>query len=357
MVKYCIAVHLPCTAEEYMVLKDDPAYVNFQLAAVGAREVSREITGPDAAGYCTQTILNRPNVSVPRLLRPLLRGKQVEFRDVRRWVAGSHTTTPFSVSLQVSNNISDRVTQRATITVGNVFVDEFGEVETSVNDETTSTTSSDKTTEEKQVTDPAMHSPERIAHRVRVGATGHETCQIICAGEVTVRAGPLSRAAENLTIKQMRAAYGRFPEIVEAWKKEIRDGGVVVTDVITNGNTSNGTAVPEGTRTAGKRSGNRDGDGDCVARLTSPSSSDSCASGDEKPSSDHDHHHHHLFLRTVKRLRLPNLARRGVVLVKGVVATQWQRVDLFGRNAARRVFGDSKPLALPEAPARAAAEE
>ena len=74
MVKYCIVVHLPCTAEEYMILKDDPEYVRYQLGEVGARELSR-VSELGADGFVTQTIVNRPNIAVPRVLRPLLRGK------------------------------------------------------------------------------------------------------------------------------------------------------------------------------------------------------------------------------------------------------------------------------------------
>ena len=73
MVKYCIVVHLPCTAEEYMILKDDPEYVRYQLGEVGARELSR-VSELGADGFVTQTIVNRPNIAVPRVLRPLLRG-------------------------------------------------------------------------------------------------------------------------------------------------------------------------------------------------------------------------------------------------------------------------------------------
>jgi hypothetical protein len=127
MVKYCIAVHLPCTAEEYMVLKDDPEYVRYQLGVVGARELSR-VSELGADGFVTQTIVNRPNIAVPRVLRPLLRGKEIEFRDVRRYRHGTQTAVPFEVDLEVFNSISDRVTQRARIRIKNVEIDRDGAV-------------------------------------------------------------------------------------------------------------------------------------------------------------------------------------------------------------------------------------
>ena len=127
MVKYCIAVHLPCTAEEYMILKDDPDYVRYQLGVVGARELSR-VSELGADGFVTQTIVNRPNIAVPRVLRPLLRGKEIEFRDVRRYRHGTHTAVPFEMELAVLNSISDRVKQRARIRIANVHVDADGAV-------------------------------------------------------------------------------------------------------------------------------------------------------------------------------------------------------------------------------------
>ena len=127
MVKYCIVVHLPCTAEEYMILKDDPEYVRYQLGEVGARELSR-VSELGADGFVTQTIVNRPNIAVPRVLRPLLRGKEIEFRDVRRYRHGTHTAVPFEMELAVFNSISDRVEQRARIRIANVRVDADGAV-------------------------------------------------------------------------------------------------------------------------------------------------------------------------------------------------------------------------------------
>ena len=123
--KYRIVTHLPCTAEEYLVLKDDPEYVAFQLGVVGATEVSRVLKLGDD-GFVTQTIVNRPNVVVPRIVRPLLRGSAIEFKDVRRFRDGTQRTVPFVAELSVSNSISDRVDQRGVITVRNVVVDDTG---------------------------------------------------------------------------------------------------------------------------------------------------------------------------------------------------------------------------------------
>ena len=210
MVKYCIVVHLPCTAEEYMILKDDPEYVRYQLGVVGARELSR-VSELGADGFVTQTIVNRPNIAVPRVLRPLLRGKEIEFQDVRRYRHGTQTAVPFEVDLEVFNSISDRVTQRARIRIANVRVDADGAVRDAREDEGRRA--------EEEAEDPFVSSPARVAERVALNAVGAKTCEIRCVGEVTIRLGPFSRRAEELTVANMRRAYGRFPAIAAEWRR------------------------------------------------------------------------------------------------------------------------------------------
>jgi hypothetical protein len=229
MVKYCIVVHLPCTAEEYMILKDDPEYVRYQLGEVGARELSR-VSELGADGFVTQTIVNRPNIAVPRVLRPLLRGKEIEFRDVRRYRHGTHTAVPFETELAVFNSISDRVEQRARIRIANVHVDADGAVRRDDGDDATSgekkedvagtySEYSESSAYEDNPEDPFVSSPARVAERVALRAVGAKTCEIRCVGEVTIRFGPLSRRAEELTVANMRRAYGRFPAIMAEWRR------------------------------------------------------------------------------------------------------------------------------------------
>ena len=217
MVKYCIVVHLPCTAEEYMILKDDPEYVRYQLGEVGARELSR-VSELGADGFVTQTIVNRPNIAVPRVLRPLLRGKEIEFRDVRRYRHGTHTAVPFETELAVFN--SDRVEQRARIRIANVHVDADGAVR---RDDATSRKKEFVAGEVEEAyedaEDPFVSSPARVAERVALRVLGAKTCEIRCVGEVTIRFGPLSRRAEELTVANMRRAYGRFPAIMAEWRR------------------------------------------------------------------------------------------------------------------------------------------
>ena len=204
MTKYRIVTHLPCTAEEYLVLKDDPEYVAFQLGVVGATEVSRVLhLGDD--GFVTQTIVNRPNVVVPRIVRPLLRGKAIEFKDVRRFRDGTQRTVPFVAQLSVSNSISDRVDQRGVITVRNVVVDTAGALRPAPPPPRDGEGEIDLT------------APDLCASRVATGAVGDRVCEIECVGEVTCRVGPFSRKAEEVVVHNMRGAYGRFPKIMAEW--------------------------------------------------------------------------------------------------------------------------------------------
>ena len=83
MVKYQILTHLPCTAQEYIALKDRPDYKDFQLEIVGAREHSNTRTVED--GWVTQVIINKPDIKFPAMLKPLLRGKEIIFTDKRRY--------------------------------------------------------------------------------------------------------------------------------------------------------------------------------------------------------------------------------------------------------------------------------
>jgi hypothetical protein len=154
------------------------------------------------------------------VLRPLLRGKEIEFRDVRRYRHGTQTTVPFEVQLEVFNSISDRVTQRARIRIKNVEIDRDGAV-LSAEDAEGREDKEDKaeSPSESAVSDPFVSSPARVAERVALNAVGFKTCEIRCTGEVTIRVGPFSRRAEELTVANMRRAYGRFPAIVAEWRK------------------------------------------------------------------------------------------------------------------------------------------
>ena len=161
------------------MLKDDPEYVAFQLGVVGATEVSRVLKLGDD-GFVTQTIVNRPNVVVPRIVRPLLRGSAIEFKDVRRFRDGTQRTVPFVAELSVSNSISDRVDQRGVITVRNVVVDDTGALRPAPPPPRDGEGEID------------LSTPDLCASRVATGAVGGRVCEIECVGEVTCRVGPFS---------------------------------------------------------------------------------------------------------------------------------------------------------------------
>ena len=178
MVKYEILTHLPCTAQEYIALKDSPDYKDFQLEIVGAREHSN--TRTVEGGWVTQVIINKPQIKFPAILKPLLRGKEIVFTDQRRY-RERQDTLPYVQTLSTSNNITDRVSNVATISIDNVTLNDAGEV-------------------------------------CSRGAPGDETCEVRFEGEVTVRLGWLSRKCEEAIVQNMRNAYGRFPDVMRRWK-------------------------------------------------------------------------------------------------------------------------------------------
>ena len=102
------------------------------------------------------------------------------FTDQRRY-RERQDTLPYVQTLSTSNNITDRVSNVATISIDNVTLNDAGEV-------------------------------------CSRGAPGDETCEVRFEGEVTVRLGWLSRKCEEAIVQNMRNAYGRFPDVMRRWK-------------------------------------------------------------------------------------------------------------------------------------------
>ena len=58
-----------------------------------------------------------PGIKLPRVVRPVLRGKEVEFRDTRTYVEAEKGKFPFTQTFHTVNNITDRAVVEGTITV------------------------------------------------------------------------------------------------------------------------------------------------------------------------------------------------------------------------------------------------
>lgn len=58
-----------------------------------------------------------PGIKLPRVVRPVLRGKEVEFRDTRTYVEAERGKFPFTQTFHTVNNITDRAVVEGTITV------------------------------------------------------------------------------------------------------------------------------------------------------------------------------------------------------------------------------------------------
>ena len=178
-----------------MVLKDDPAYVAYQLSVVGAQELSRT-SELGADGVVTQTIVNRPNVSVPRIVRPLLGGKEIVFRDVRRWANGAQLRLPFELDLTVTNSISERVSQNARVIISNARVDADGRVlgpappneggrskhERRPKNERSNAAGVEEGADPDAMEDPVASSSSSEAARVAAGAVGPGAARFASSG-------------------------------------------------------------------------------------------------------------------------------------------------------------------------------
>ena len=157
---------------------------NTQLDCVGSDELENILT-VNEDGIATQFFRSRPRIKVPLIVKPLLRGKDLEFTDTRTFVHGSHTTLPFVQQFTSRNNISDRVRNEGTISIDSVVLNA-----------------------EEGGGDVGGHDK-----------TGQRICQIKMEGEVNIRLGPFSRKAEEVVIDNMRGAYNKFPKIIGEWMK------------------------------------------------------------------------------------------------------------------------------------------
>jgi hypothetical protein len=58
-----------------------------------------------------------PGVKLPRIVRPIMRGKEVEFVDTRTFAEGAKGRLPFTQTFQTVNNITERAKVTGTITI------------------------------------------------------------------------------------------------------------------------------------------------------------------------------------------------------------------------------------------------
>jgi len=191
--KFKIVTILPCTADEYITYNDTSEYKKLQLETTNSFERTNVTTCKD--GVCTQVIVNKPSIDIPRVVKFMMKGREMEFTDTRTWEdrVKKEGRFPLTQTFLQTNNITDRCLSKGTITVEDV---EVAEEEEGAGTKAKKAGGAKKAQEKKT-----------------------KRCSITAEGEVIVRIGPLSNFAEGQVIEHMRAAYGKFPGIVERWRE------------------------------------------------------------------------------------------------------------------------------------------
>ena len=191
--KFKIVTILPCTADEYITHNDTSEYKKLQLETTNSFERTNVTTCKD--GVCTQVIVNKPSIDIPRVVKFMMKGREMEFTDTRTWEdrVKKEGRFPLTQTFLQTNNITDRCLSKGTITVEDV---EVAEEEEGAGTKAKKAGGAKKAQEKKT-----------------------KRCSITAEGEVIVRIGPLSNFAEGQVIEHMRAAYGKFPGIVERWRE------------------------------------------------------------------------------------------------------------------------------------------
>ena len=81
--KFKIVTILPCTADEYITYNDTSEYKKLQLETTNSFERTNVTTCKD--GVCTQVIVNKPSIDIPRVVKFMMKGREMEFTDTRTW--------------------------------------------------------------------------------------------------------------------------------------------------------------------------------------------------------------------------------------------------------------------------------
>jgi hypothetical protein len=113
-----------------------------------------------------------PGIQLPRVLKPVLRGKDVEFTDTRAYPLAAKGKFPFQQSFHTVNNITDRAQVKGVITID----------------------------------------------RARRAAGGSDATTLRVEGECVVRMGVgISGKVEKIIVDSIRRGYLKLPGIIEEW--------------------------------------------------------------------------------------------------------------------------------------------
>lgn len=143
-----------------------------KLGTLSSEVVSRT----EVDGRITTVVKTLPGMKLPRVVRPVLRGKEVEFVDTRTFLATDVGSIPFAQTFKSQNNITERAQVTGTIVI-----------------------------------DHGEHG---------------DTCVIRVQGECIVRITGLGSKIESIIVTNLKNAYKKLPEIIDEWMsiREIRMG-------------------------------------------------------------------------------------------------------------------------------------
>ena len=126
-----------------------------------------------------------PGMKLPRVVRPVLRGKEVEFVDTRTFLQRDKGKLPFAQTFRTVNNITERASVAGTIVIDRAPV-------------------------------PVSQNASGDGRNNGPGAMMMGTV-IRVHGECVVRIAGLGGKVESVIVQNLRNAYKKLPEIVHEW--------------------------------------------------------------------------------------------------------------------------------------------
>lgn len=184
MVKFQVETLLACDAAMYIADKDTPVYKKFHMEKLGTLE-SEVLSHEVVDGRVKVVVRTVPGMKLPRVVRPVLRGKEVEFVDTRTFLQRDKGKLPFAQTFRTVNNITERASVAGTIVIDRAPV-------------------------------PVSQNTSGDGRNTSSGAMMMGTV-IRVQGECVVRIAGLGGKVESVIVQNLRNAYKKLPEIVHEW--------------------------------------------------------------------------------------------------------------------------------------------
>jgi hypothetical protein len=159
-----------------------------KLGTLESEVVSHEVVD----GRVKVVVRTVPGVKLPRVVRPWLRGKEVEFVDTRTFLERDRGKIPFAQRFKTVNNITSRASVTGTITIDRV-----------------------------------------VGARSETTGTAQPGTVIRVRGECVVNVPGLGGKIESIIVQNLREAYEKLPDVVDEWI-QMRERAMRLGDVPRN---------------------------------------------------------------------------------------------------------------------------